>query len=65
MLPFPRLQIKSVLTLEGLIPGTQVPKHLALEESLCLGFSTKLSALDVHLCKAEGDEKILREGRVA
>lgn len=64
MLSFPHLQIKSVLALEGLIPRRQIPKHLALEQSLHLGFNTKLFALDVHLCEAEGDEKMLREGRV-
>lgn len=64
MLSLLHLQIKSVLTLEGLIPGRQIPRYPALEEGLCLGFSTKLFALDVHLCEAEGDEKILREGRV-
>lgn len=63
MLSFPHLQIRSVLTLEGLIPGGQIPKHPALEESLRLGFSTKLFAVDVHLRKAEGDEKTRREGR--
>lgn len=64
ILSFSHLQIKSVLTLEGLIPGRQILKHLALEESLCLGFSTKVFALDVHLSDAEGDENILCEGRV-
>lgn len=35
----------------------------ALEESLRLGFSAKLFAVDVRLRKAEGGETIRREGR--
>lgn len=35
------------------------PKASALEEGLCLGFTTKLFAPDVHWSKAEGDEKVL------
>jgi len=52
MLSFPPLPVKSALTLGGLIPGRQIPKHPALEESLHLGFSAKLVVLDVHLCEA-------------
>lgn len=64
MLSFPHPQIRSVLALEGLIAGREIPKHPALEQSLPLDLGTKLVTLDVHLCEAEGDEKILCKGRV-
>lgn len=35
------------------------PKAPVLEESLCLGLSTKLFAPDAHWCETEGDGKIL------